>query len=245
MKRSRGVEELLKWKPGDAPHVRVFTGDLAIKHDRAAEDGDADFDFFIEGTASVAHFMGDGILLEPAHMPRAFSAYLDTSRLLQASHSMSIRESIGRVIRGMVSEQGLWIRSGISAAEETIRTKIREKILRALSIAFIIQDAVWDEKLEVVRAIKYRIPEISVVSLGEDPGALFVPARQFTVTTEAEKQRLRQIFVGTDDEGESRRVAPARSQLPRALAARMVLAAMHGSDVGAAVAKTAGRLVRP
>lgn len=191
MARLRSEPELYE------PHVRVATPFEVFRQDGLAKDK---AERIIEGVASVENFHGDGILLEPAYMGTALADWLELG-LVSSAHRLQPEFIVGRGLEAAWKDGvGALIRAQISRAADvsSLWTKIEEKFVRMLSLAFLILDGFWDEALEVVRATEYVIPEIAVVARGADPGAFFEVGRSWSLPREA----LRQIFRDRETRGE-------------------------------------------
>jgi len=177
----------LAWLRGKkGPHARAFAPFEIVER---AGEGEAT-ERVIAGIATRRGFMGDGFLLEMTAVERAMGEYMDFG-LLQASHDLNVRETVGGVSKWETQEAGIWVRGVISQAESALWTKIQEGFVRAFSIAFAIRDYVYDEVLDIVRVTDVEIPEISVVALPRDRGAGFELARDVRADADALLERLR------------------------------------------------------
>lgn len=173
--RESGTAAEAIFRQGWEPHVRV-----GFPFEVRRAEGDQG-ERIIEGTASVEGFHGDGILLDPTGFPEAIRDYLEFG-LIQSGHRLLPEYTIGRALGAdYVAGVGMGLRGMISRAPdvESIWVKIKEELLRAYSLGFFVLDGVYDNVMDVFRATKFAIPEVSVVPSPADRGALFSVSRSF------------------------------------------------------------------
>ena len=85
-----------------------------------------------------------------------------------------IRTPIGKIIEIREDEKGLFIRARISDSEEKIKTKIREGILKEMSIGYVVLDAKTGKKddMSVIFLTELKIYEVSLVTRAANNMAL-------------------------------------------------------------------------
>lgn len=161
-------------REGWEPHIRVG---FPFKVERQNGNNER----IIDGTASVDGFMDDGILLDPDGFPEAITDYMEFG-LLQSGHRLLPEFTLGRALRAeYLSGVGFNLRAMVSQAPDVESTwiKIEEEILRAYSVGFFILDGYFDPGMDGFRATRFAIPEVSVVPMPRDRGALFSVSRSF------------------------------------------------------------------
>ena len=235
MKKNRKQIEAYLARAAGKIHARAIAPFKVVR-----APGDDEGEWIIEGTASVDGFRDDGILLEPAYMPTALGGYMEFG-LIQASHSMSARETVGKAQQAEFdASAGVFVRAMVSKAEPDIWTKIGEELLRAFSLGFWVTDGEWDPVLEIFRATEYEILEISIVPLPADRGALFQVARDCFGQSHA--RELRELFGARgespeDDAGGEWHEDPIVREMMMAAATRSGRIGQVVGDVTSAIAR--------
>jgi len=157
---------------------------------KAVEQKGSGNELIIEGFASTGEIDRDLDIVDHAAFKTTLSSFMDNPVLCYMHNWM---EPIGKVIDVKIVKPneelmfgnksikqptgGLFIRASISKTEEKIGEKIKENILKAFSIGFMIKDAVFDEKLEVRRITDLELFEVSVVSIPSNRQSLFSLAK--------------------------------------------------------------------
>jgi HK97 family phage prohead protease/HK97 family phage major capsid protein len=142
------------------------------------EVGDDD-DLIITGHASTndEDRTGDIIVTDAWKKPGALKDYLKNPIVL-AFHDMS--RPIGKTIGHEVDDKGLKITAKISKAAGDIRELIKEGILSAFSVGFMIKDADWDNQNGIFYIKEVELFEVSVVSVPANQNALFSMEKNFS-----------------------------------------------------------------
>ena len=120
---------------------------------------------------------GDIIVSEAWTNPKALKDYLKNPIVL-AFHDMS--KPIGKTIAHEVDNKGLKITAKISKAAGDITQLIKEGILSAFSVGFMIKDADFDTKSGVFVIKEVELYEVSVVSIPANQNALFSISKNFS-----------------------------------------------------------------
>lgn len=138
-----------------------------------------DDDLVITGHASTndEDRSGDIIVTDAWRKPEALKDYLKNPIVL-AFHDMS--RPIGKTIGHEVDEKGLKITARISKAAGDIRELIKEGILSAFSVGFMIKDADWDTQSGTFYIKEVELFEVSVVSVPANQNALFSIEKNFS-----------------------------------------------------------------
>ena len=142
------------------------------------EVGEED-DLIISGHASTndEDRSGDIIVTDAWRKPNALKDYLKNPIVL-AFHDMS--RPIGKTIGYEVDSKGLKITAKISKAAGDIRELIKEGILSAFSVGFMIKDADWDTQSGTFYIKEVELYEVSVVSIPANQNALFSIEKNFS-----------------------------------------------------------------
>jgi len=138
-----------------------------------------DDELIITGHASTSDEdrSGDVIVSEAWNNPKALKDYLKNPIIL-AFHDMS--KPIGKTIAHEVDSKGLKITAKISKAAGDITQLIKEGILSAFSVGFMIKDADFDTKSGVFVIKEVELYEVSVVSIPANQNALFSISKNFS-----------------------------------------------------------------
>jgi len=141
------------------------------------EDGE-DGELHITGHASTnsEDRSGDVIVSEAWNKAGALTNYLKNPIVL-AYHDMS--KPIGKTIGHEVDDKGLKITAKISKAAGDILGLIKEGILSAFSVGFIVKDADYDSKHGIFVIQEVELLEVSVVSIPANQDALFSIEKNF------------------------------------------------------------------
>jgi HK97 family phage prohead protease/HK97 family phage major capsid protein len=140
---------------------------------------EGDEDLRITGHASTNDIdrSGDIIVTDAWKKSGALDNYLKNPVIL-AFHDMS--QPIGKTESHEVDEKGLRITARISKAAGSIVQLIKEGILSAFSVGFMIKDADFDPKSGVFAIKELELFEISVVSIPANQNALFSIDKNFS-----------------------------------------------------------------
>ena len=136
---------------------------------KSADDDDGDF--IISGMASTnaTDRMGDVIVSDAWKEKGALDNYLKNPVIL-AFHDMT--QPIGKTISHETNDKGLKITAKISKSADKFITLIKEGILSAFSVGFIVKDADFDRKSGTFLIKSIELLEVSVVSVPANQEAL-------------------------------------------------------------------------
>ena len=128
----------------------------------------------IKGYANTVDKDRVGDVVLPAAFKKSIDTYMDNPVLLYQHNWDAI---IGKVINYEINDKGLYIEAEISDADDCkdVRTKIREKTLRTLSIGFNEVDATYNESTKTKIIKELDLLEISVVTIPANTQAKFEP----------------------------------------------------------------------
>jgi len=159
--------------------------------------GEEDEDLIITGHASTndEDRTGDVIILDAWKKVDALANYLKNPVIL-AFHDTS--RPIGKTIDHEVDDKGLKITAKISKAAGDIIELIKEEILSAFSIGFMIKDADFDPKSGVFFIKELELFEVSVVSVPANQNALFSIEKNFDNTEDYKE--FRNQFIKSESE---------------------------------------------
>jgi HK97 family phage prohead protease/HK97 family phage major capsid protein len=127
---------------------------------------------------------GDVIVTDAWRKPAALKNYLKNPIVL-AFHDMS--RPIGKTIGHEVDDKGLKITAKISKAAGNIRDLIKEGIVSAFSVGFMIKDADFNSENGVFVIKDVELYEVSVVSIPANQNALFSIEKNFSDPEEYEE----------------------------------------------------------
>lgn len=82
-------------------------------------------------------------------------------------------QPVGKVTEHKVTDNGLWIKARISAAAEEVFNLVKDGVITAFSIGFVIKDAVYDAVTDLFIIKELELLEISVVSVPMNQNSLF------------------------------------------------------------------------
>jgi HK97 family phage prohead protease/HK97 family phage major capsid protein len=127
---------------------------------------------------------GDVIVTDAWRKPAALKNYLKNPIVL-AFHDMS--RPIGKTIGHEVDDKGLKITAKISKAAGNIRDLIKEGIVSAFSVGFMIKDADFNSDSGIFVIKDVELYEVSVVSIPANQNALFNIEKNFSDPEEYEE----------------------------------------------------------
>lgn len=144
---------------------------------------------FIEGYASTTDVDRAGDVVPKDVWEKGLENYLKNPIILsQHDHD----DPIGRMVEHKISSKGLWIKARISAAAEVFNL-IKDGVLTAFSIGFMIKDAEYNSAANVFVVKELELTEISVVSVPCNQNTVFSIAKAFG--DEAEYAEFKKQFV--------------------------------------------------
>jgi HK97 family phage prohead protease/HK97 family phage major capsid protein len=130
----------------------------------------------IEGYANTTSVDRTGDIIPMPAWNTALENYLKNPIIL-AYHDHD--EPIGRMVDYRVDEQGLWVKARISAAAEDVFNLIKDGVLTAFSVGFIIKDAMYDSVTDLFIIKELELLEISVVSVPANQDSIFSLSKSF------------------------------------------------------------------
>lgn len=151
---------------------------FCVPFETKSEDGDEE-ELIISGLASTNDVdrSGDIIASDAWSAKDALANYLKNPIIL-AYHDPS--QPIGKTIEHEIVENGLSITAKISKSAGNIIELIKEGILSAFSVGFMIKDADFDPKSGVFMIKELELFEVSVVSIPANQNALFSIEKNFS-----------------------------------------------------------------
>lgn len=147
-------------------------------------DSDSE-ELIIEGFASTVDKdrMGD-IIVSDAWNEKALQAYAQNPVIL-AFHRHD--RPIGKATDVKAGKNGLTLKAYISKAAGEIRELIKDGILKAFSVGFIVKDADYDMEKDIFLIKEVELLEVSVVSVPANPYATFNVSKSFKDSREFEE----------------------------------------------------------
>lgn len=147
---------------------------LSIKSNlpKAGDDIDS---IYIEGYASTIDVDRSRDVVPAQVWEEGLKNYLKNPIIL-AQHDRD--DPIGRMVEHRIDSTGLWIKARISAAAE-IFNLIKDGVLTAFSIGFLIKDAEYNSALDLFVIKEVELLEISVVSIPDNQNTIFSVAKAF------------------------------------------------------------------
>ena len=156
----------------------------------------------VEGYANteVKDRMGDIIL--PTAWERGGLENFRKNPVMLSQHDH--RRAIGKFTDVRTDAKGLYVEGVISKSEPEIQTKIKENILKAFSVGFIIKDADYVPDTGTLYITDAELLEVSVVSVPANQDSLFQVAKNFDTAEEYEEYRKAFAKNETKDESEEK-----------------------------------------
>jgi HK97 family phage prohead protease/HK97 family phage major capsid protein len=130
----------------------------------------------IEGYANTTSVDRTGDIIPMPAWNTALENYLKNPIIL-AYHDHD--EPIGRMVDYRVDAQGLWVKARISAAAEDVFNLVKDGVLTAFSVGFIIKDAMYDSVTDLFIIKELELLEISVVSVPANQDSIFSLSKSF------------------------------------------------------------------
>lgn len=152
---------------------------LCVPFETKSQDEGDEEELIISGLASTndEDRSGDIIASDAWKKENALADYLKNPVIL-AFHDMS--RPIGKTIEHKVVDNGLSIKAKISNSAGDIIQLIKEGILSAFSVGFMIKDADFDPKSGIFMIKELELYEVSVVSIPANQNALFSIEKNFS-----------------------------------------------------------------
>jgi len=136
----------------------------------------------IEGYANTSTKDRMGDVIPPSAWNKGGLENFKKNPIILAFHDHS--KPIGRVTEHAVGDNGLFIKAKISKAAGNIYNLIKEGILKAFSVGFIVKDADYDLDTDLFIIKDLELLEISVVSVGANQDSTFSLSKSFDSDTE-------------------------------------------------------------
>lgn len=164
------------------------------KEDMPSENGQIE-NIMISGYASTnAQDRASDVILADA-WKSGMDNYLKNPIIL-AYHDHS--EPIGRMVEHKVDSKGLWIKARISSAAEDVFNLVKDGVLTAFSVGFMVLDAEYDSLTDIFVIKELELREISVVSVPCNQDTLFGLSKSFDNVSEYNDFKLN--FLKKQDE---------------------------------------------
>lgn len=170
-----------------------YVGNTFSKSDLPAAEDKID-SIFIEGYANTIDKDRAGDVI-PAHVWELGIAQFLKNPIILAHHDMT--SPAGRMVEHRIDSKGLWIKARISAAAEDTFNLVKDGVLTAFSVKFIIKDADYNSVADVFVITELELLEISVVSIPMNQNSLFNIAKSFE--TAEELKSFRESFIKRTD----------------------------------------------
>lgn len=138
--------------------------------------GDKIDSIFIEGYANTTEVDRSGDIIPKTVWEAGLQNYLKNPIIL-AYHDHD--EPIGRMADYRIEDKGLWIKARISAAAEDVFNLVKDGVLTAFSVGFIIKDATYDSVTDLFVIKELELLEISVVSVPANQDSTFSLSKSF------------------------------------------------------------------
>lgn len=138
--------------------------------------GDSIDSIFIEGYANTTSVDRSGDVIPKTAWEKGLENYLKNPIIL-AYHDHD--EPIGRMESHEITDRGLFIKARISAAAEDVFNLIKDGVLTAFSVGFIIKDATYDAVTDLFIIKDLELLEISVVSVPANQDSTFSLSKAF------------------------------------------------------------------
>ena len=131
---------------------------------------------FIEGYANTTSVDRSGDVIPKTVWEKGLQNYLKNPIIL-AYHDHD--EPIGRMTDYKIEDRGLFIKARISAAAEDVFNLVKDGVLTAFSVGFIIKDATYDSITDLFIIKELELLEISVVSVPANQDSTFSLSKSF------------------------------------------------------------------
>lgn len=105
-----------------------------------------------------------------------------------------IDEPIGKIEEIKEDEKGLWLRVRISDAEDEVKTKIKEGILKEMSVGFQTIVAEYDQSTDIRTIKEVKLWEVSLVTIAANPLAVVMQMKSATEKNEYIEQMFDSIL---------------------------------------------------
>lgn len=192
----------------------------------------------IEGYANTASVdrVRDSVL--PSAWENGIKEYLKNPVLL-AFHDHS--EPVGKMVDYKIDTRGLWIKGRISPAAEKIYKLVKDKVISAFSVSFMVKDAEYDHLSDIFVVKELELIEISIVSVGMNRDSLFDLSKSFNNSDELYKYKM--AFAKEENNNVKEEIEMTSEELQKLLAetaektAKSIVEAQQAKEAAEAAAK--------
>lgn len=143
--------------------------------DLPSADGNID-SIHIEGYANTTTVDRTGDVIPMTAWNSALENYLKNPIIL-AYHKHN--EPIGKMVDHRIDDKGLWIKARISAAADDVFNLVKDGVLTAFSVGFVVKDAIYDSITDLFIIKELELLEISVVSVPMNQDSTFSLSKSF------------------------------------------------------------------
>lgn len=151
-----------------------------------SEDGEIQ-SILIEGYASTNDIDRAGDVVSTKVWEQGLENYLKNPIIL-AYHDH--RQPCGRMVEHKADSRGLWIKARISSAAEEVFKLVKDGIMTAFSIGFMVKDAEYNQATEVFMIKEIELHEISVVPIPCNQNTLFSLSKAFETAEDYNSYKL-------------------------------------------------------
>lgn len=147
----------------------------------------------IEGYASTNDIDRAGDVVSIKVWEKGLENYLKNPIIL-AYHDHS--QPCGRMVEHRADSKGLWIKARISSAAEDVFKLVKDSIITAFSIGFMIKDAEYNQDAEIFMIKEIELHEISVVPIPCNQNTLFSLSKAFETAEDYNSYKM--LFAAKD-----------------------------------------------
>ena len=147
----------------------------------------------IEGYASTNDIDRAGDVVSSKVWEKGLENYLKNPIIL-AYHDHS--QPCGRMVEHRADSKGLWIKARISSAAEDVFKLVKDSIMTAFSIGFMIKDAEYNQDAEIFMIKEIELHEISVVPIPCNQNTLFSLSKAFETAEDYNSYKM--LFAAKD-----------------------------------------------
>lgn len=147
----------------------------------------------IEGYASTNDIDRAGDVVSTKVWEKGLENYLKNPIIL-AYHDHS--KPCGRMVEHRADSKGLWIKARISSAAEDVFKLVKDSIMTAFSIGFMIKDAEYNPDAEIFMIKEIELHEISVVPIPCNQNTLFSLSKAFETAEDYNSYKM--LFAAKD-----------------------------------------------
>ncbi len=164
----------------------------AVFSKELSDDGDLQ-SVLIEGYASTNDIDRAGDVVSTTVWEKGLENYLKNPIIL-AYHDH--KQPCGRMIEHKADSKGLWIKARISSAAEEVFKLVKDGIMTAFSIGFMVKDAEYNQATEIFMIKEIELHEISVVPIPCNQNTLFSLSKAFPTAEDYNSYKM--LFADED-----------------------------------------------